>query len=411
MGDSSLEPRVRVEPRVTQRGEPVESRHDERYPDSHEDRGLGRYDGRRPDRCEPRTMSMNRSPDRLDDGDYFRDGPPRSNDRQARSNRRALEPETYDGKTSVETYLEGFERVADWNNWSYQERAMMLGMSLRGSAKAVMAMLPRQAQDDYPSVWRHLVKYFGQKNDVLVMQERFWQRVRKVNEPITEYASDLQLLGHKAFQGMIKLGDNRQYESMLVNRFVAGIGDFELGRHIHLQQPDTLNEAVALAQQFLAYDQIGRRSLPYPKPKSNVHVVQGDGWQESPSSYDDKTVSDLRKDVNMVVSDMRELKLEMKNLKEMISNGSQHGQQGNSTYKPTQNQYQRYNQNQGRANSQRKYQANSHRGGSAPVHNVSNKPKETNVQYQKGRSQNDSGHSSQSDRNTAERVRQETNLN
>ena len=94
------------------------------------------------------------------------------------SHRHQIHPETYDGKTSVDQYLERFNEIGDWNRWDDEERAMQLTMNLRGSAKAAVSTLSRDERRSYYSVWHVLKDSFGEKNDVLVFQEQFWQRVK-----------------------------------------------------------------------------------------------------------------------------------------------------------------------------------------------------------------------------------------
>ena len=58
------------------------------------------------------------------------------------SYRQPIDPETYDGKTSVEEYLKRFEQIADWNKWDDEEAAIQLSLKLKGSAKRIVKILP-----------------------------------------------------------------------------------------------------------------------------------------------------------------------------------------------------------------------------------------------------------------------------
>ena len=188
-----------------------------------------------------------------------------------KSSRHQIHPETYEGRSPVDQYLERFEEIADWNRWDDEERAMQLTMNLRGSAKAAVSTLSRDERRSYYSVWHVLKDSFGEKNDVLVFQEQFWQRVKGNQESLAEFSNDLKLLASRAFQGMLRRGENEAFENMLINRFVAGIGNTELGRYVHLQHPVTLNQAVQIAREFVAFDQIGKTQMS--KPRSQINMV------------------------------------------------------------------------------------------------------------------------------------------
>ena len=246
--------------------------------------------------------------ERLDNGDYPRNLPT-FHGRSIRTYRRQIDPETYDGRSDIDDYLDHFEQIADWNQWDDEEKAMQLCMSLRGPAKSVINALSRAERVSYVSVWHMLHQSFGHQNNVSVMQEKFWQRVRGHGESLTEFASDLELLGRSAFAGMVRRHENQAFETMLVNRFVAGIGNFELGRHVHLQRPTSLREAVTCAREYLAYEQIGRRSLG-PKPKSPVNMV-GDPYSEV---QDHKEVMSALKDLK---DEIKSVKLETSKIKKI----------------------------------------------------------------------------------------------
>ena len=46
------------------------------------------------------------------------------------------DPATFDGgSTELVDYLKHFNRVAEWNGWSYEEKAIQLAMSLKNTAQ------------------------------------------------------------------------------------------------------------------------------------------------------------------------------------------------------------------------------------------------------------------------------------
>ena len=51
----------------------------------------------------------------------------------------SAKPESYDGSEDWDEYLVYFEQLAELNGWNKPTMAMMLGLSLRGSARTVLA--------------------------------------------------------------------------------------------------------------------------------------------------------------------------------------------------------------------------------------------------------------------------------
>jgi hypothetical protein len=219
-----------------------------------------------------------------------------------------VEPEKYNGKSSVESYLKKFERVAEWNGWSDREKVMMLIMKLRGPAESIMESLPGQKHNDYQSVCEHLTNKFGKKQDVMSMQAMFWGRSRCVNESVEDYAHELSRIGCEAYDGLFGEDKNHEFEALLVSKFVDGIEHYELGRHVYLQQPTTLDEAVTIAQQFLAYEQVTSCSSPYECSEPDVNSVQAD-------SIYVQAISDLERKVDTLMLEIRDIKQELKERK------------------------------------------------------------------------------------------------
>lgn len=52
--------------------------------------------------------------------------------------RKQVSADLYDGKSvDINDYVPHFDRVAQWNRWSYEEKGIQLALSLRGSAQQI----------------------------------------------------------------------------------------------------------------------------------------------------------------------------------------------------------------------------------------------------------------------------------
>ena len=53
-----------------------------------------------------------------------------------------IQPETYNGKTSVDDFIEHFELISNWNQWTIEEQPLQLAMNLRGAAQSLFKTQP-----------------------------------------------------------------------------------------------------------------------------------------------------------------------------------------------------------------------------------------------------------------------------
>ena len=226
--------------------------------------------------------------------------------------RKHIDPEKYNGKSCLVTYLENFEEISRWNSWSMEEKAMQLGMNLQGSAKKAFKSLSETQKMDYFVVVSCLRRNFGSINEELVYQEKFWQRRKNAGEELVDFAQDLQYCAQKAFGEMLPC-DNDTYNTMLVNRFIAGLGDGDMGKWVHMKHPATLEEAISVARDMESYEQVqnpAKHSKP-KRPETSVHSLQNEHVNVV---KDDDTLSLLKQisvGQNQLVAEIKDMKSQM----------------------------------------------------------------------------------------------------
>ena len=216
------------------------------------------------------------------------------------SYRKPIDPETYDGKTSVEEYLKMFEEIADWNRWDDEEAAIQLSLHLKGSAKRIVKALPENQRRSYNHMWSTSIlnSTFGKIVNVMALQEEFWTRTKQPEEHIPEFAIQLESIAKKAFsEFLLDRNGEKALEQLIIERFIAGVavGNHPMGRYIHLQHPSSLQQAVSLAQHYHAYDEMNPHMQQ--QPKDQVYNIQEDGLN----------VDDIMKEVKSLAQEVRSM--------------------------------------------------------------------------------------------------------
>lgn len=172
-----------------------------------------------------------------------------------------------------------FLKVARWNKWTSEEKALQLGMCLTGKACGVLDRLTEEESGQFDIVLKALRRRFDPDGREFLRQEEFWKRTRKPKETVDEFAQALIRLAERAYYDLSEVSQ----EKMLIHRFIAGVGDEEMGKWIHMRKPDTLQGAVDIALDYEAYQlHVTPNTHGWKKPRE-IHAVD---VQSEPATSD-----------------------------------------------------------------------------------------------------------------------------
>lgn len=100
------------------------------------------------------------------------------------------------------------------------------------------------------------------------------------DEDVSNFRHTLRRLASKAYS------DKPADEKMLVNLFIKGLRDVEMKRHVYLEKPQNLTEAIHCAVTYEAFDKPARDGNR--KPRVTIAPVQGKGLKQFVSQNDDR---------------------------------------------------------------------------------------------------------------------------
>jgi len=184
--------------------------------------------------------------------------------------RRHVDVDTYNGKNvELGDFLEHFDNAADWNNWSYSEKGLRLALSLRGPAQQSLGSMSVHEKRDYDTLVAVLSKRFDPKERVLSYRCEFKQRRKGKDETVEEYGFALNRLLTRAYREI----DSGMREDLLIDQFVAGLGDKEIRKHVQFGHPKTLDEAISLAGEYIAFQGLPGDTTRKPENESQVRHV------------------------------------------------------------------------------------------------------------------------------------------
>ena len=185
----------------------------------------------------------------------------------------------YNGTGEWSDFLFQFNVWATTNNWSDNQKALYLCLSLEGKALKVAVSLPADVRSDFHSLVDGLTTYFDPPSRIASSTTLFETRIRKKNESPMQFALELKRLAAKA-KPHWNLKDNHVKET-LVDRFLWNLGDEFMAAYVRRQKPQGLDEAALEAENYLeSFQYVSHQVAPVqtlpqetPEPQTVRHVT------------------------------------------------------------------------------------------------------------------------------------------
>ena len=156
-----------------------------------------------------------------------------------------IKPEDYDGTTDWSEYHMYFEQLAELYGWDDERKAMILGISLKGEARRVLAGMEIARRHSYMAVTSALSQSFAPKELVHLHQAELKARKKRGDESMADLGRDIAKLVRLAYP----TADVNTREVIGINAFLEALPGpaSEMKLHVIKGRPRNLQEAVAHA--------------------------------------------------------------------------------------------------------------------------------------------------------------------
>lgn len=168
----------------------------------------------------------------------------------------------FDGKQDWDSYWAQFQLVARYNGWPPALQAMHLVKALVGGARSILADMSVEHMEDLPKLVAALERRYRPREKVPAYRALFNGRRQRPKESAQEFAEELRLLALKAFP--TESAEGR--ETRLIDKFLEGLQDNDMRKHVVFQHPESIEGAVSIATELEAYDE-AQRVNGVKKPK------------------------------------------------------------------------------------------------------------------------------------------------
>ncbi len=178
---------------------------------------------------------------------------------------------SYDKKTGTfQEHLKQFELVAKWYGWDDARKAMALANSLKGTARSALLDVTEEDQTDYKRLVAVLTDRFEPKGQISTYLAQLGSRVRGKSESLVDLADDIRAMVRKAYPNLGAEGRDI-VNLQITDWFIRSFNDVVLESAVRLTQPQTLSDALMVAQQ---HESIWARRSPGAKERQLVRRQQ-----------------------------------------------------------------------------------------------------------------------------------------
>lgn len=178
--------------------------------------------------------------------------------------------EMFDGSQDWPEYVVYFEQMAELYGWDRPTMAMNLGLSLKGTARTVLAGLSFPQRRDYNALKEALTQNYSPPQKVHLYMAELKSRKRYPHESLSDLGRDIARLTRLAYP----TADQGTRETISINAFLDSLPGpaMEIRLHVIKGHPNSLQEAVAYAMEV----DVILESQGYSGKRSNVRMVGGD---------------------------------------------------------------------------------------------------------------------------------------
>ena len=164
--------------------------------------------------------------------------------------RKAKEPQTYDGTSDFKDFILHFEQVAIWNKWTDIEKAQQLVMCLRGHTQNILSDLTLGQMNKYSEVRAAVERRFDPPGREAAYKRELRDKRLHQSESISQYGYSICRLVTLAYPEMPRdAGD-----VFAIDHFIHGLRSNDMKKHVHFSHPKTLDEAIPSAVEYEAFE-------------------------------------------------------------------------------------------------------------------------------------------------------------
>ena len=177
--------------------------------------------------------------------------------RAAKSPRRWMKVEKFNGSGSIDTFLTKFAICARYNNWSEDDKVSHLQVSLTESAGQLLWDSGDSTQLSFDTLVQRLRRRYGSVGQKERYQAELRDRRRGANESLEELQQDIRRLMTKSYPNE---GASSMVDTVAKDYFIAALENYPvLQMKVREQEPQDLETACKEAVRFESYQKTEER--------------------------------------------------------------------------------------------------------------------------------------------------------
>ena len=143
---------------------------------------------------------------------------------------------TFDGSDPWPEYEAHLEEYAKYYQWTDQQKAMNLSVSLRGNARSILLDLPAEDRQDYRTLAGALKQHFCPAEKIFVYQAELQNRRLQPEEELPDFAREIRRKTRLAFP----TADPATLETLMKTHFCNGLTNRDMRLTVLKSHPCTI---------------------------------------------------------------------------------------------------------------------------------------------------------------------------
>ena len=218
-------------------------------------------------------------------------------------------PDHFDGTGSWSDFISHFRTVAVINDWTEQDKAQFLAVSLRGEACQMLRFLPAETRRNFRRLQQALENHYEPSDRTEMYMIKLRNRKRTDKETIFQLSQSIKQLTIQAYPE----ATGKIFEDLCRGHFLQALDDGEFKKRVFDANTVSFDEMVSTASRMEAFDQ-----TEFPKKKFVREInMRGkpDYKSTMPAERSDTgkcDMSDLNKQLEMLRREVEQLKMKNK---------------------------------------------------------------------------------------------------
>ena len=213
-------------------------------------------------------------------------------------------PDHFDGTGSWSHFISHFVAVAAINDWTEQEKAQFLAVSLRGEACQMLRFIPNDVKQNFQRLQQALENHYEPSDRTEMYMIKLRNRKRLEKETIFQLSQSIKQLTVQAYPE----AHGKIFEDLCRGHFLQALDDPEFKKRVFDANTVTFDQMVSTASRMEAFDLTEAPKKKYVREMNTKGRFDKPRMQAEAPKSDATGMNELMRKLEMLQKEIEQLK-------------------------------------------------------------------------------------------------------